>query len=114
MSAAETHGVHPWVAANPVTMIRETIHYSGQVQGVGFRHTAATLARSAAVTGYVTNLSDGRVRLVVEGEPAAVQPFVDAVQDALAPHINDVTSARSLGTGEFGRPGDDGAFRIQF
>ena len=43
------------------------IHYSGHVQGVGFRATAYSIASGLAVTGYVRNLPDGRVQLVAEG-----------------------------------------------
>jgi acylphosphatase len=94
-------------------MIRETVHYTGRVQGVGFRHTTATLARGHAVAGYVRNLPDGRVKLVAEGPAEAVVALVDAVQSAMAGNIQTVESARSLGTGEFGSPGDDAAFRIR-
>ena len=97
-----------------MAMTRETIHYEGRVQGVGFRHTTAMTARRHAVAGYVQNLPDGRVKLVAEGDAEEVSGFVDAVQEAMAGHIESVDSARSLGTGEYGRPGDDGAFRIRF
>ena len=93
-------------------MIRETIIYRGRVQGVGFRQTTAGLARGRAVAGYVKNLPDGRVRLVAEGEAPAVTDFIDAVQAEMAGHIDDVESARSVGTGEYGDPGEPGAFRI--
>ena len=93
-------------------MIRETIHYRGRVQGVGFRQTTAGLARGWAVAGYVKNLSDGRVKLVAEGDPETVTDFIDAVQSEMAGHIDDVESGRSVGTGEFGDPGAPGAFRI--
>ena len=48
---------------------RRVVHYSGRVQGVGFRYTVRTLATRFAVTGFVRNLADGRVQLVVEGGP---------------------------------------------
>jgi acylphosphatase len=80
---------------------------------VGFRHTTATLARGYAVAGYVRNLPDGRVKLVAEGPAEAVVSLVDAVQSAMAGNIQTVESARSLGTGEFGSPGDAAAFRIR-
>ena len=94
-------------------MIRETLLYSGQVQGVGFRHTTATLARNYAVAGYVQNLSDGRVRLVAEGAADEVQAFVDDLQETMTSYIQGVDSHLSVGTGEYGRPGPDGAFRIK-
>lgn len=93
-------------------MIRETIHYSGRVQGVGFRYTTAGVAKEHIVAGYVKNLPDGRVKLVVEGVADAVVGFVDAVQEAMGGNIASVDSHRSVGTGEFGEPGEPRAFRV--
>ena len=93
-------------------MIRETLHYTGRVQGVGFRYTAANLAKGFAVAGAVRNLPDGRVKLVAEGPADQVAALVDAVQQAMGPNITGVESARSQGTGEFGTPGGPSAFRI--
>lgn len=46
---------------------RREVRYRGRVQGVGFRYTARSIAQSYAVTGYVKNVADGSVELVVEG-----------------------------------------------
>jgi acylphosphatase len=56
------------------------VHYSGRVQGVGFRATAADIARDYPVTGWVKNLPDGRVALLVEGPESAVKKFLQAVR----------------------------------
>lgn len=56
------------------------VYYSGDVQGVGFRATAERIARGYPVTGWVKNLSDGRVQLVAEGPGDAVQAFLLAVR----------------------------------
>jgi acylphosphatase len=58
-----------------------TVHvlYSGHVQGVGFRAGTKRLAASRPITGYVRNLPTGEVELVAQGEPAAVEEFLDAV-----------------------------------
>lgn len=45
---------------------------SGRVQGVGFRYFVHDAATREGVTGWVTNLLDGRVEAFVEGEPDAV------------------------------------------
>lgn len=37
------------------------------VQGVGFRYTARTFASTLRATGWVKNLSDGRVEMMAEG-----------------------------------------------
>jgi acylphosphatase len=56
------------------------VHYSGRVQGVGFRATAEEIAHDYPVTGWVKNLPDGRVELLVEGPEAAVKKFLQAVR----------------------------------
>jgi acylphosphatase len=50
----------------------EQVVYSGHVQGVGFRYTVRSIARRYPVKGYVKNLSDGSVELVVQARPDAI------------------------------------------
>jgi acylphosphatase len=47
---------------------RLTIWVSGRVQGVGFRWWAGDHARALGLAGSATNLDDGRVEIVVEGD----------------------------------------------
>lgn len=63
------------------------VHYWGQVQGVGFRYTTLRVARQFRVTGYVRNLLDGQVEVLVEGEAAEVERFVEAVAGQMADYI---------------------------
>jgi acylphosphatase len=70
-----------------IIQVCKRVLYSGQVQGVGFRHTAAGLARGFAVAGYVRNLPDGRVELVAEGSTVEVDGFLQAVAIRLADYI---------------------------
>ena len=49
---------------------------SGRVQGVWFRESCREQALAAGVTGWARNLSDGRVEVVLEGPPAAVERVV--------------------------------------
>jgi acylphosphatase len=56
--------------------------YSGHVQGVGFRYTVKSLSPGYEVTGAIRNLPDGRVELVVEGVPAELEAFQQAVRDS--------------------------------
>jgi acylphosphatase len=48
---------------------------SGQVQGVGYRYFAQRVAARHQVSGYVRNLADGRVEVLVEGAPENVEEF---------------------------------------
>jgi len=64
-------------SAEPVA---RTVYYSGRVQGVGFRATAVDIAKGFKVTGWVKNLADGRVQLVVEGPADEVKKFLEAVR----------------------------------
>lgn len=49
---------------------------SGDVQGVGFRFQARTVARDLGVAGWVRNLTDGNVEAWIEGAPAAVEAML--------------------------------------
>jgi acylphosphatase len=53
------------------------VYISGRVQGVFFRQNIQLIARSSKVKGWVTNLPDGRVEAVFEGEKPAVNAIVD-------------------------------------
>ncbi len=55
---------------------RSHIYISGIVQGVFFRANAARKAEHLGVTGWVKNLPDGRVELIVEGEDHLVDQMV--------------------------------------
>ncbi len=53
---------------------------SGIVQGVGYRYFALRAARRHGLVGYVRNLPDGRVEVVAEGEPEAIEAFARELQ----------------------------------
>ena len=82
-------------------MIRRTSTFSGHVQGVGFRYTAQSLARGRAVTGYVRNLPDGNVELVVEGEPAEIDALLKDVSEEMGSFIRKRTDQDSPATGQY-------------
>jgi acylphosphatase len=67
---------------------RLSVHFEGQVQGVGFRQGTRRVATGYEVAGTVRNLPDGRVELVVEGEEAELRAFLEGIADShLAGHI---------------------------
>jgi len=49
---------------------------------VGFRYTVKSLVPGYDVLGTIRNLPDGRVELVVEGEHAELEGFLQAVRDS--------------------------------
>ena len=51
---------------------RVRVIVDGRVQGVFFRDSTRRAALALGVSGWVRNLSDGRVEAVFEGEPEAV------------------------------------------
>ena len=77
------------------------IHYSGMVQGVGFRYTAYHLARQYDVTGYVRNLEDGRVELLIEGAVGDIDSFLADLRRRMGSYIHKVTQQVSPHTGQY-------------
>jgi acylphosphatase len=81
---------------------RSQVIYSGRVQGVGFRYTVRQLAHGFDVVGFVRNLDDGRVEMVVEGDEEELNRFIQHVGDSdLAPYIRSKTVEWQPPTGEF-------------
>jgi acylphosphatase len=80
---------------------RREIRYRGRVQGVGFRYTAERAARGYAVTGYVRNLPDRSVELIVEGDSSEIEALLRDLADAMTGYIRETTSQTLPPTGEF-------------
>jgi acylphosphatase len=53
------------------------IFVNGLVQGVGYRASTFDQAEKRHLSGWVKNLSDGRVEISVQGEEDQVQSFID-------------------------------------
>jgi WD40 repeat protein/acylphosphatase len=81
--------------------VARMVHYSGRVQGVGFRAAVVEIARGRPVTGYVKNLPDGRVQLVVEGPEEDVKKFLDAVRARWKDNIEKEQAENKEPTGKY-------------
>ncbi len=86
----EAHSVH-----------RFECHFSGRVQGVGFRYTVQNIAQRYNVHGYVKNLPDGRVELIMEGPDKDMNEIVNTVSQKMNCFIKKVDLVDLPPTGEF-------------
>lgn len=57
------------------------ITVSGQVQGVGFRYHTKQIAEKHHLKGWVRNMMDGTVEMMITGEEDALQDFITDVVD---------------------------------
>ena len=57
-------------------MTRLTVLVGGTVQGVGYRLFVQRRAENLRLSGYVENLSDGRVEVVAEGEKSDLEQLL--------------------------------------
>ncbi len=71
-------------------MVRSVLLFSGRVQGVGFRQSTVSLAKSYKVGGTVCNLPDGRVELIMEGAPEEIKKLQEDVETRFAGFITAV------------------------
>ena len=92
---------HAGDSVNTMDLERREVHFSGRVQGVGFRYTTKRLATRFAVTGFVRNLANGKVHLVVEGDSTEIDALLRAVQSKMTDNIEDIQSVRSDHQGTF-------------
>ena len=90
-----------WYQLRDVADERKTILYSGRVQGVGFRWSVQRELGGLGLTGYVRNLADGRVEVVLEGPPEATAAGVARIAARMGRHIGDHREEVGPATGEF-------------
>lgn len=87
---------------------RREVIFRGMVQGVGFRYTARAIARNHPIVGFVRNLPDGRVQLVVEGQAETIERYLKDLRHRMADYIAEAEETVEEATGEFG------AFEVRF
>ena len=80
---------------------RRTVYFKGRVQGVGFRYTVKNIAMQFDVQGYVRNLPDGRVELVMEGPDSEMEGLVEAINQRMDCYILGVDTDTCPATGQF-------------
>lgn len=68
----------------PFEVHHEVVHFSGHVQGVGFRYSVLQVAKEYDVTGFVQNLTDGRVCLEIEGELKDINDLIESIEDRMS------------------------------
>lgn len=83
--------------------VRRQAFFQGRVQGVGFRFSTHDVARSFSVVGFVRNLPNGDVEVVVEGTSAETHAFIEAVKEARPGNIDSVDLHTLAPTHEFKR-----------
>lgn len=82
---------------------RWTCFFTGRVQGVGFRYTTQNIAMQHDVTGYVRNLPDRRVELIMEGHDGDMDQIVRELRRRMEGCIRECCLTQSPATGEFER-----------
>ena len=83
--------------------MRVKINVTGIVQGVGFRPFVYRIAAIHNLNGYIRNLGDAGVEIIVEGPDPAIEGFLDDLQDKKPPqaHIHGVQKTVLSGKDEF-------------
>jgi acylphosphatase len=56
--------------------VQYDIRVTGRVQGVGFRYATSSRARELGLKGWVKNLPDGSVRIMVQGDTERCHTFI--------------------------------------
>jgi acylphosphatase len=74
-----------------MTEVRLVVLVRGRVQGVGFRFWTRERAQRLGLRGSATNLDDGRVEIVAEGDrPACEQLLADLGGDLVPGRVRDL------------------------
>jgi acylphosphatase len=76
--------------------------FEGRVQGVGFRFTTASAAKSCRVNGYVRNCANGTVELVAEGPTEDVDRLLERLDETFAGNIDRRTVEETSPSEPFG------------
>ncbi len=70
-------------------MERRSVHFTGRVQGVGFRMTVRAVAQSLKLSGWVRNEPDGTVLMEVQGPSDTIDQCLGRIQRETFGHVAD-------------------------
>ncbi len=84
------------------------VRFEGRVQGVGFRYTVFDLAKGFDLSGWVKNLPDGAVEMVISGEQEEMEEFLTEIVEESAMAGNIQSHVREEAPSE----GVESGFRI--
>lgn len=73
-----------------IILRRAVIRFYGIVQGVGMRHFIWREARKLGLNGYVRNMDDGSVEVVVEGSEDLIERLVYLTKSEGPGFVSDV------------------------
>lgn len=83
--------------------MRAEIKVSGIVQGVGFRPFIYRTSVEHKLVGYVRNLGDAEVEIIVEGEENAIKSFIESIKEKHPPlaRVYNLSAKFTRDKGEF-------------
>lgn len=76
-------------AWSSVEQVARHIVFFGQVQGVGFRYTAHRIAGRRGLTGFVRNLPDGTVEMLVQGPAGDIDLCLEEIDAEFAGQVRE-------------------------
>jgi len=84
--------------------VRAHVFVEGFVQGVSYRWWAQREAERLGLTGWVRNLTDGRVEIVAEGSEDQVNQLIELIkQGPRFSKVEKIDVSWKKAVGEFGR-----------
>lgn len=92
-------------------MVHVHVFVSGRVQGVFYRARTKEQAERLGLTGWVQNLSDGRVEALFEGEKERVEEMIEWCREG--PRGARVEGVEVGEIREIGEIGEDKGFKIR-
>jgi acylphosphatase len=69
--------------------------FEGRVQGVGFRFTCMRIADNYDVTGYVRNIPDGTVEMLLQGDESEITQLIERVKDYFQSNITNTKAQQT-------------------